>query len=288
VEGAENGLNNVTVISSAGYSVIISDLVASGSYAFHLAHPPDPSNPTDQFLTLNPVLLPRASSQLSFAKRLGYAGTGQIARAQISTNSGASWQDVWSQAGTGGSGDGVYSTVTVSLGAYAGLPTQIRFVYDYTGGSFYYQTDSTVGLCLDNIAVSNADELQNPVTNNVPSGSAFVLFPTNTGDYLLRVRAQLPGRTLPWGPMTRVTATNLPPMTIQFAGRPTRLGNQFQADFNVAYYRGMPFQLLTTPTPGALWTTDTLASFQTLVTNTQFRVATTNTADRAFFRLKAE
>lgn len=283
VEGAENGLANVTVVQSAGYSVVISDLVYAGSYAFHLCQP-DAGN---QYLTLNPILLPSTNSQLTFYKRLGYATSSQVAHAQISTNSGAAWQDVWNQAGSGGSGDLAYSQVAVSLGFCAGIPTQIRFVYDFSGGSYYPETDSSTGLCLDNIAVSNADQAQNPVTNNIPTGNLLVFFPTNTGDYQLRVCGQLPGRTLPWGPVTRVTVTNLPPMTIQFVGQPTRSGTQFQVNFNVAYYVGMPFHLLTTTNLGAAWTTDMLASIQTIVTNSQFRVTTTNAGASTFFRIKA-
>lgn len=284
VEGAENGLSNVTVVSSGGYSVIISDLRASGSYAFHLAQP---TPATDQFLTLNPVIQPRTNSQFTFAKRLGWAASSQVARAQISANGGV-WQDVWSQAGSGGSGDASFSRVTNSLGAYAGVPVQVRFVYDFTGGSYYPQTSSDVGLCLDDIAVSNAEQAQNPITNNVPSGSSFGFFPTNSGDYLLRVRAQLPGHALDWGPAIRVSVSNLPPMTIQFAGQPTRSGNQFQANFNVANYRsGTPFLLLKTSDLGGSWTTDTVATVQTIVSNTQFRVTTTNSTNRAFFRIKS-
>lgn len=288
VEGAENGLANVTVLSSPGYSVIISDLLASGSYAFHLAHPPDPSNPTDQVLTRNVTLLLRTNSQLTFAKRLGWAMPGQVARAQISTNGGAAWQDVWSQPGTGSQGDPSFSRITNSLAAYAGVPARIRFVYDYVSGSFFYQTDSEVGLCLDDIAVSNAEEVQSPLVKDASGSSSLVFFPTNAGDYLLRVRAQLPGRTLLWGPTTRVTVTNLPAMTIQFVGQPARSGNQFQADFNVAHYRsGTPLILLTTSDMGGGWATDPLASVRTVVSNTLFRVTTTNGAGRAFYRVKA-
>ena len=38
VEGAENGYGNVTVVSSPGYSVITTDLAASGTHSFNLAH----------------------------------------------------------------------------------------------------------------------------------------------------------------------------------------------------------------------------------------------------------
>ena len=284
VEGAENGSNYVTIVSSPGYSVFASDVKASGSYSFHFCHP---TNTAAQLLTLNASIQPRTNSQLTFAKRLGWAASGQVARAQISANGGV-WQDVWSQAGSGGSGDASFSRVTNSLGAYAGVPVQVRFVYDYTGGGYYPQTSSGVGLYLDDIAVSNAEQAQNPITNNVPSGSSFGFFPTNSGDYLLRVRAQLPGHTLDWGPAIRVSVSNLPPMTIQFTGQPARSGNQFQANFNVANYRsGTPFLLLKTSDLGGSWTTDTVATVQTIVSNTQFRVTTTNSTNRAFFRIKS-
>jgi hypothetical protein len=285
VEGAENGTNYVTIVSSPGYSVFASDVKASGSYSFHFCHP---TNTAAQLLTFNTIFLPRTNCHLVFSKRLGYATSSQIAHAQISTNNGVAWQDVWSQAGSGGSGESSFSRITNSLGAFAGVTTKIRFVYDYTSGGYYPQTSTGVGLYLDDIAVTNADQAQNPVTNNIPAGNSFVFFPTNTGDYLLCVCAQLLGRTLPWGPGIRVSVSNLPPMTIQFAGQPARSGNQFQANFNVANYRsGTPFLLLKTSDLGGSWTTDTVATVQTIVSNTQFRVTTTNSTNRAFFRIKS-
>jgi uncharacterized protein YkwD len=285
VEGAEDGLANVTVESSAGYAVQVASPVVSGSYAFHLAQP---DGDTDQILTLNSILLLRADSQLSFAKRLGWATTTQFARAQISTDGGNSWAELWSQPGSNGSGEGSYSTVDVALDAYAGLPAQFRFVYAHDGGTFFPQTSSGVGLYLDDIAISNADQAQSSVLNNIPSGNTIAFHPTNTGNYLLRVRAQLPGRVLPWGPAAQVTVTDLPPMTIQFVGQPMRMGNQFQADFSVGNYRsGTSFTLLKATDLGSGWTPDTVATVQTIVSNTQFRVTTTNAASRGFFQIRA-
>ena len=284
VEGAENGTNYVTIVSSPGYSVFASDVKASGNYSFHFCQP----DAAVQSLTFNATFLPHTNCQLVFSKRLGYATSSQIARAQISTNNGVAWQDVWNQAGSGGSGDASFSRITNSLGAFAGVSTKVRFLYDFVGGSYYPQTSSGVGLYLDDIAITNADQSQPPVTNNVTAGTSFIFFPTNSSDYLLSVCAQLPGRTLPWGPATRVSVSNLPPMTIQFTGQPARSGNQFQANFNVANYRsGTPFLLLKTSDLGGSWTTDTLASIQTVVSNTQFRVTTTNSTNRTFFRIKS-
>jgi len=169
IEGAENGLTNVTVVSSAGYSVLASDVKASGNYSFHFCHP---TSPTSQYMTLNAVVRPGTNSQLAFAKRLGWATSAQVARAQVSTNGGATWQDVWSQAGSGTSGEASFTRVTNSLSAFGGLAVQIRFVYEFVSGSYYNQTSSGVGLYLDDIGVSNAEQTLMPVTNNVPSGTS--------------------------------------------------------------------------------------------------------------------
>ena len=284
VEGAENGSNYVTIVSSPGYAVLASDVKASGSYSFHFCHPVA----TPQILTLNASLQPRTNGMLIFAKRLGWAAPDQVARAQISTNSGSSWQNLWSQAGSDTSGDTSFSKVTNSLSAFAGVSTKIRFVYDFVSGSYYQQTSSGVGLYLDDIAITNADQALSPVTNSIPAGNLFAFVPTNTGNYSLSVCAQLPGRTLPWGPVFRVAATNLPAMAVQFMGQTSRTGSQFQANFNVTNYQnGALFTVLrSTNLLSGNWTTDTLASVQTIVSNTQFRVSSTTNASQAFFRVR--
>jgi len=283
IEGAENGLTNVTVVSSAGYSVLASDVKASGSYSFHFCHP---TSPTSQYMTLNAVVRPGTNSQLAFAKRLGWATSAQVARAQVSTN-GATWQDVWSQAGSGASGEASFTRVTNSLSAFGGLAVQIRFVYEFVSGSYYNQTSTGVGLYLDDIGVSNAEQTLTPVTNNVSSGTSFFFYPTNAVDYLLRVRAQLPSHTLNWGPSVRVTAI-IPSPGIQLTNRPVLAGTQMQIDFNVTNYRsGMTFQLWKASDPSGSWTLDGAATITTLIPSTKFRATTsTGGAARAFYKVR--
>jgi cysteine-rich secretory family protein len=283
VEGAENGLGNVTVVSSQGYSVLTNDLVASGSFAFHLAQP-DAAN---QFLTLNPILRPSSSSMLTFSKRLGYASTTQVAKAQISTDGASTWQDLWTQAGNNGSGDGAFSTVSISLSAYAGQNIQVRFAYLFQGGSYFNQTSSGVGLYLDNIAVSNASQLLNPITSNIPTGNSFGFFPTNMGSYVLLVRARINSRILNWGPALIVTVGAALP-TLQLVSSPSIAGTQVQIDFAVSNYRiGMTFQLWKAIDPSSTWTQDTSVSLQTLTANSKFRfTASSGGAAETFYRVK--
>ncbi len=281
VEGAESGLGNVTTQLSSGYSVQISDLVASGSFAFHLAQPVA----TLQTLALNAVLRPATNTLLTFAKRLGWATSSQIARAQVSTNNGTSWQDVWSQPGNGASGDASFVRLNISLGAFAAIPLQVRFAYDYAGTSFFPQTNSNVGLCLDDIAVSNADQLQSSTISDVPNTNSFVLIPASTNRYLLRVRPILPGRTLDWGPASLVSVA-MPAPTITIS-QSAIVSGQVQLEFSVANYRTLAFQLWQAPDPAGPWIQNTSATLQTLAAGSSFRLtAPSGGATKMFYRVK--
>jgi hypothetical protein len=236
VEGAENGSNYVVIVSSSGYSVLASDIKHSGSYSFHLAQP-DGAN---QYITLDPVLAPTASSVLSFYKQLGWATTNQAAQAQITTDGGATWQTVWSDTGTGTSGDSSFVHETVSLAAYAGQVIQVRFAYVLLlMGNYYYQTSSGVGLYLDDISVSNASQLSNPVISNVASGTAFTLTPTNTNSCVLQVRAQIGPRTLNWGPKYNVAVSAGAPVVV-ITGSPTFSNGNAQIAFSVQVGNDLP------------------------------------------------
>ncbi len=103
---------------------------------------------------------------------------------------------------------------------------------------------------------------------------------------MLKVRAQLPGRTLNWGPALRVTVVT--PAPILVLSNPTLTGNQFQLDFTVSnYHSGMTFQLLKSSDVGGAYGVDGLASFQTLIPNSQFRAITsTGGAARLFYKIK--
>ena len=283
VEGAEKGASNVIAATTGSYPVIVTDLVASGTHAFHLAHP----TADDQFLTLKPVLRPNAGSMLTFAKHLGVASTSQVAKAQVSADGGATWHDLWTQAGNGANGDGSFSTVSVSLASYVAQSIQIRFAYIFQGGSYYPQTSTGVGFYFDTIAVSNTDQLSNPIITSIPTGTSFVFYPTNSASYALAVRAHINSRVLNWGPaLVLSTAAALP--AVQVAGTPSVNGTQVQIDFSVANYRtGMTFQLWKATDSSGTWTQDISASLQTLTPNSQFRFTTSaGAAAKAFYRVR--
>lgn len=197
VEGAENGGANVAINQTAGYSVIQSELKASGSSAFHLVHPA--AGPRSQYVTLNPAYPIGDGSALSFQSRLGWAAPDQRALVQVSTNEGATWQTIYNQAGSGGRGETSFNQRTVSLAAYAGRSIRLRFVYDFNSGSFFNQTNADVGWTFDDISVSNAEQVSDEVIATAAADGSFAFTPAVPGKYVLQGAVRTGHTFLPYG-----------------------------------------------------------------------------------------
>ena len=205
VEGAESGAGDITDGTDGDYNLIDNSVSASGSSSFHMAHP----NAQTQWFVWEKNILVSNSSQLSFASRLGFATSDQTARAQISLDDGVSWLDVFSQAGSGGSGEGSFSTQNISLATHAGKIIKVRFLYEFETGSFFNQTSSGVGWYVDDISVTQADDVT--ITDEVNNGAAtsYNFNPSLAGDYLLQARYfgwhGFPGAA--WGVAKQVSAS---------------------------------------------------------------------------------
>ena len=201
-EGAENGLSVIVSNTSGGYPLIVSDLKASGTRSFHLAHP----TAVDQTFQINRTVLVRTGGQLQFQSRLGWATSSQVAKVQVSQN-GVSWEDLYSQAGTGGSGEGSFTLRTISLSSYANRTLQVRFNYAFVFGGFFFQTDSDVGWLVDDIAFTNCDELIAPQTNTLAATTNASVAFNQAGSFALQVRPIVYGVFgLDTGPAKLITA----------------------------------------------------------------------------------
>lgn len=203
-EGAETTPGLFVANVSAGYSVVAKDVKLSGTASYRLAHP---APAKDQFLTLEKPIQLGANSVLTFASRLGWAGAGEVAAAQISVDDGRTWNDLWSQKGTGNAGESTFTRRSFSLSAHAGKTAILRFSYvNIPGGSYFPQVaTSGVGLYLDEILVSNAETLGDE--RIAAAGNGVLSFrPGAEGLYLLQVRALVGDRVLSWGPALGVTA----------------------------------------------------------------------------------
>lgn len=204
MEGAESGESTVTIDQTAGYSVIQSQLKTSGASAFHLVHPT--AGPRPQLVTLKPSFILGAGAELSFQSRLGWAAPDQHARVQISFNDGASWENIYAQAGSGGRGETSFNLRTVSLAQHAGKQARLRLNYDFSSGGFFNQTDAEVGWTVDDIRLANAEQVSDSSTASASASGAFTFIPPAVGSYVLQGRAKTGHAFLPFGPEKSVTA----------------------------------------------------------------------------------
>lgn len=283
-DGAENGLGNFTAGVSAGYPVIQSDLVASGSYAFHLAQP----EPVDQFLTLDHLVFPAANSVLSFKSRLGYASASQLAQVQASVDDGLTWRMLYSQAGDESAGETSFTTRTISLADFAGRSVRLRFNYHLVLSSsytYFNQTTYGVGWYLDDVAVANAAEGVAPqIAGTATAGFGFN--PAQATSYNLEVRAVLFSEfPVEWGPAMPVTATTATVPAVVVLQNPSVVGGQVNLDFVLQSGAASSFRLLYANQVSGPWNVDSSAVLTTTVPGAAFRFTTALGGTARFYRV---
>lgn len=209
-DGAEN-LTRVTAATTGSYSAVSTSVKHAGTGSYHLAHPSgDTPAPPSQTLTYQSAFFVQTNANISFRSRLGWATANQVARVQVSTNSGLSWTDVFTQAGSGNSGDASFQLRTASLASFAGQEIRLRFNYAEPTGSYIDSTNDGVGWYVDEVSFSNLVDLSTAVTTAVAAGTTFDFTAPAPGTFMLAVRPIVSGRNLPFGPALNVTASGVP------------------------------------------------------------------------------
>lgn len=183
----------------------------TGTNVFHLTFPAF----ANQSFEIDRDILPSASSSLSFYNIFRFSSTTSRLSAEVSTNSGASWSEVWGRNGVGLSSanwDTSWQSVNVSLTAYAGKSTRARFVYRYSG-STVTNSGNDCGCFLEDIRVTASQELGSPTITDIGTSSNFTLNATSAGgslvagqQYHMRVRPTLGCKAFPFSEALYVTA----------------------------------------------------------------------------------
>jgi hypothetical protein len=279
---ATNGLANFSFSPTPDYSLFTNSPDGSGT-CFHLLHP-DNTELVPQLLQLNRLLFPASNTVVSFKGQLGYATTNEIARLQVSTDSGASWHDLYTLAGVpSGMVESSVSQHTFYLSNYAGQSTLLRFNYDFPPASYYTwypQTDNYIGWCIENIVVTNSQQLVNLTTNSTASTN-FTFTPTQTGSYNLEAEpvifTQFP---LSFGPAKLITV--IPSLVMS---TPVVSNGTVRLDFTIAPPTNANFKLLQANQLGVGWTTNAGATLTTNILGSSYRFTTTNGPAMRFYRI---
>ena len=284
VEQAEVDSGDFVARTSPGYSYRAVGEGVGGSAAWHLAH----TVPKDQWLQYRRIILPGPNTALQFKSRLTWASTVQQALVQVSLDDGHSWRNVYSESGSGGAGQMSFQDRTVPLGAFADRPLLVRFLYHFTVGTYFPQPDA--GWFIDDLTVTQGEELIPAVSGEVPVGTSLDFTPTDSGPWALVVRAKVYGDYwLEWGLAKRVTASPAEPV-LTLTGSPSISGNQVQLFFTVANKRpGMTFRLDWSAALPGQWNRDSAAVLREVEPGTKYRFETSKSGGSSrFYRVWGE
>lgn len=281
VVGAEADGDGYTAGTTGSYGVRTSARRASGTWSFHLTHP---NPPVTQWLQLAPVFLGGASPQLTFKSLLGLATASQVARVQVSLDEGASWSDVYTQAGSGGGGEADFVARTVALAEMAGRTFHLRFAYTFSDSSYYPGDGTNVGWYFDDIALTGVSAVTAGTTSATRTGNQFTYRPGAEGSFGLQARGIFYGQyPLDWGPVKTLSVTQTQPQAPTISTQPA--SQTVTAGSNVSLSvvaSGVPepaYQWLKNGAPldGAITSTLTLLNVQSSAAAT-YRVVVTNSA----------
>ena len=214
VEGAEDAPAPQIVPHTTGaYALRQTALVRTGAKAFQLAFP----DFTDQSFDVVRDVMPSATSQLVFYDRGRFATTTTTLGAEVSTDNGATWTNVFSRPGVGlnsGLFDANFISRSISLAAYAGQIVHVRFILRKNGGSIVVSTTSNDGFFIDDISITNATQLVNTTTTTLAgAATSFTLNTTTAGaplvagtSYFMRLRPNVGCRWFGDGALKSVIA----------------------------------------------------------------------------------
>ena len=276
-DSANNGLANFTMTPPPYYYPTTNPPVGSETSCFHLTH----QDPTPQYLQLNETLIPNASSTITFSSELAYASSDEYAIVQVSTNYGTNWIQIYNEAGDNGFDENSFTPYTLSLAAYAGMPTLLAFDYSFTGGSYYPGEANYFGWNIEDILVTNCQ--QQLITTMDTTN--FVFTPPQAGTYLLQSQPVIYNQfPLAAGPVTKVIVVATPSIVMS---TPALTNHLISLNFNLYNFSTNAFHLLQAAKLTGPWTTNTTAPFITNVPGSSYRFTVTNNSSLQFYRVQS-
>jgi len=279
-ENCEN-TTNITSSTTGTYSVLSTAVKQQGTASFHLEN----STGNNQSIQLNSLYYGQTTPTISFQSSVRYATSSEFCKVQVKEEGTSIWQDVYSQAGTGTSGEASFNSRSASLTGTSGKLFRVRFLLNSTGSFFGGYTGTDFGWLIDAISFSGVSVYQNTVTQNLAGTSGS--FTPAAGTYLMYVAPVVSGRDFPpsYQVLTVSTAVITTPV-INTQPASVTIGTGTTATFSVAATGGsLAYQwyagnsgVTTSPVSGA-----TSSSFTTpaLSSTTSYWVRVSNSAGAA-------
>lgn len=296
VEGAENGATTAELDVVSGYQAVVAGAGFNGSAAFRLATViQNGFLPPEQTVTLKGEYQVEANSSLEFRSKLGFATEEQIARVDVSADSGQTWTTVYQQAGASPSGKPIvpgessFNLRTASLAGFEGKRIKVRFHWDVDFRLGFVVVASTAGSgwFFDEIKLNNASLVAGETVTRVNGPSIDISVP---GEISMgfQVRAITSDVPLPYGPL-RIVPAVFAPTEVQITGITHGTGKQFAIDFELMAGKvPATYSVELRPNLGLGWNVDSTAVI-TPLGNNRFRAAVVGgrAAVQGYYRIRA-
>jgi uncharacterized protein YkwD len=208
VNAADDGADNtsrVTVTKTGSYATISTTVKDSGTGSFHLANP----DFGEQLITYNSAFHVKAGGSISIRSRLRGATSDQVARVQVSTNNGVTWENIYSQ--PGGTAEGTFTTRSFDLTNFVNKDIRVRFNYSVSTGFINISTGDGAGWFVDKVDFTNLVDVSTATVTTLPAGTTFAFTAAATGNFLLSVSPIISGKDFGFGVGKAVTASAVPP-----------------------------------------------------------------------------
>jgi uncharacterized protein YkwD len=230
-DGAEAGIGNFDALVG-GYDPVSNNLAATGTSAFRLTtgQAGGVAGSGPQTLTLKPLLVPNANTQLTFKTRANQlANVASVV--EVSPDDGANWTVVYTEQAIT---DNAWNDRGVPLGAWAGQHVRLRLRVQ-NAGTGATNCCFSEGWYVDDITLRDLQAADAPVVAMVSAAPSLDFTPTEAAEFDIDVRAQFVGSGLgPWSRALRVStlpAVMPPSITAQPQNATVRAGAD--ASFNV-------------------------------------------------------
>lgn len=222
LEGAEDSSSSKVIDGTTGtYALRRWEASNSGSLGFHIGLTQE--NFECQYVELDRLIVPAANSLLEFYHRKRRMGADTRAKAEISTDDGITWTELWGLQGDAGYDD-AFTQAQVSLAAYAGEVVSVRFSVErpMDATASYWPADQATwgyfnGVHIDDIQVTGSDlELVDVVETDYSASVSQVSLDASTAglagsllntatNYRIRLRTQIGNFWFPYGSELVVT-----------------------------------------------------------------------------------
>lgn len=187
---------------------LVTNLFYQGAASFHLQNGSPAGN---RWIQLNRLFRAGASPAMNFRSCVRWATAAESFRVQLKEENTEQWIDVYSQTGTGNSGEGTtFHQRFPDLSAFANKTFRVRFLLRFNQGGGYYAPDVDTGWYIDAIQFGGINQLENETATDL-AGTTGTFTPSSTGSVFQGINPIISAKEFPAVYQTLTVSSGPPP-----------------------------------------------------------------------------